>query len=74
MKRRRETWRWPAEQLRHKMRFSPVRERKQGKKDEKTEGLGRHDAVKLKFTEASECRRGRDGERGKPEDERCSGR
>lgn len=57
-----------------KMRFSPVRERKQGKKDEKTEGLGRHNAVKLKFTEASECRRGRDGERGKPEDERCSGR
>lgn len=42
-----------------KMRFSPVRERKEEKKDEKTEGLGRYDAVKLKFMEASESGRER---------------
>lgn len=73
MKRRRGTGRAPT-------RFSCVRERKEGGKDEKTEGLGPRDAVGLKFMEASECRRERrmgresEGERGRQRDGRRSGR
>lgn len=52
-----------------KMRFSRARGRKEGRKDEKTEGLGQQDAVTLKFMEAFEF-----GERGKQKDEKCSGR